>query len=78
MRLLYKDPKGETIGSITRVHTTVDDDGTTRPSLVHQSISANSSLWEDKVVLLEKTLGERDAQINQLLKSMKTIGVCVL
>ena len=62
MILLYRDPKGETIGSITQV-----------PSVVGKGISQvqsmNKSDWEKKVASLEKALHEKDAKIAMLMKN---------
>ena len=72
MLLLYKDPKGETIGSITRVQpTTITYDTITQ---AHTNSLTISSDLEGKVASLEKALNERDAQIEQLVNSKQNLG----
>ena len=62
MILLYRDPKGETIGS-TKTSSVVGN-------ILSQNQQSNSkSEWEEKVAMLEKTLRERDAKIATLMRN---------
>ena len=63
MILLYRDPKGETIGS-TKTSSVVGNN----LSQNQQSINSKSD-WEEKVATLEKTLRERDAKIATLMRN---------
>lgn len=60
MILLYRDPKGETIGSTKQA-----------PSVMANPMSQiqpNNSELEEKVAALEKAIGEKDAEIAWLMK----------
>ena len=63
MLLLYKDPKGETIGSTTKAHSVTGN----HVSQIQRSNSKSD--WEEKVATLEKTLRERDAKIATLMRN---------
>ena len=58
MVLLYRDPEGKTIGSISQSWS----------SSVEENTITNID-WEKKVATLEKALSERDAKIATLMKS---------
>ena len=62
MILLYRDPKGETIGS-TKTSSVVGN------NLSQNQQSNSKSEWEEKVATLEKTLRERDAKIATLMRN---------
>ena len=81
MLLLYKDPKGETIGSIIRVQPVQmsGSNDTTGSTLAHQTTTTTSSStdWEKRVALLEKKLSEKDIQIAQLQKQLTVSAAAV-
>ena len=62
MILLYKDPKGKTIGSTTKAASVVGN-------AVSQMDTTYHSDWEKKIASLERALRERDAKIALLMKS---------
>lgn len=65
MLLLYKDPTGETVGSVTQAHSVVG-----KPV---SQVQQNNSDWEERVATLEKTLREKDAKIATLMREKVTI-----
>lgn len=64
MVLLYRDPEGETIGSISQARSSAV--GSNHVSQVNTITNID---WEEKVTTLEKALSERDAKIATLMKS---------
>ena len=60
MVLLYKDPEGETVGSII---STIKNSSVVMGNTISQ---VNPAEWKEKVASLEKALRERDAKIATL------------
>ena len=64
MILLYKDPKGKTLGSTTKSKA-----ASVAGNAVSQVDTTYYSDWEKKIASLEKAVRERDAKIALLMKS---------
>lgn len=69
MILLYHDPQGETITTVTQVPSVIS--GTANPSMTRKS--PNDKEWEVKISTLERTVEDKDKTIAELWEKIRVL-----